>query len=519
MQQRLHRLWVLVLSYQEMYSWCGLESGQTRYSSPHRAQKLKLTEHNLSRKRIWRGADHVKVSPKSAVFCLQHFFKKEAMEPFWLETRSFEWVEGSSLLWMCGSWMARCLQVHIFWSCAQEGLSLQIQEAAYLSLERAQRSSVKTALFLIQLSRITMPSIRLLITNGFQFMESTTESLTANSSTKVSFFFPHFDGCFNPFHGNVYMWLCCFADHLGTTLVVWKRNPGDPYGDADYHIISHNYFYKRVDFTGMNGQEAIRIGIIASLLYLSSEKIQKGTSTTKTDSYTVVEYNTFEEQNGEAELISVKSDHNVCRFNTVIRSTGGITFRHSDYSEAYGNIFIQSGVRFTAGIRIAWGTGTMQGPVCPSVDFVLKGTECTTIILKELILVPVQSEQLLCWWMENSILQAPSSRLLQLLSVDTVRSQWIQASHQRYHCIQHNERLQSPHCDRIIGWTCSSSGLSHRYLSLLCSHKRHLLSVTFAANNIMYTSLSSGTIVNYITTPINLMWQQVKLSFDVLCSS
>lgn len=119
--------------------------------------------------------------------------------------------------------------------------------------------------------------------------------------------------------------------HSGTTLVVWRPN-----ASANYHLIDHNYFGPRPEL-GYNGGETIRVG--TSDQSLSS-------------SYTVVEWNYFDQTNGEIEAISNKSCDNIYRYNTFVNCKATLTLRHGNRCRVEGNFFFGNGVSGSGGIRI-----------------------------------------------------------------------------------------------------------------------------------------------------------------------
>src|SRR6266536_712265 len=96
--------------------------------------------------------------------------------------------------------------------------------------------------------------------------------------------------------------------------------------------VHHNYFYDH-SYGGSNGGESIRLGY--SYRQLSS-------------AYAVIEDNLFEQANGDAEAISVKSSDNTVRFNTIRNSRGSIVLRHGNRTLVEGNLMIggSSGIRF-----------------------------------------------------------------------------------------------------------------------------------------------------------------------------
>jgi poly(beta-D-mannuronate) lyase len=125
---------------------------------------------------------------------------------------------------------------------------------------------------------------------------------------------------------------CAFTGktHQGTTLVVWLSET------PNYHKIDHNYFGPRPDL-GVNGGETIRIGTSDWSMHAS---------------YTQVEYNIFDKCNGETEIISIKSGHNLISNNLFYECVGTLTFRHGNSSEVAHNFFIGNKVKNTGGIRI-----------------------------------------------------------------------------------------------------------------------------------------------------------------------
>ena len=125
----------------------------------------------------------------------------------------------------------------------------------------------------------------------------------------------------------------CFFEgktHSGTTLVVWLD------GQPNYHLIDYNYFGHRPEL-GVNGGETIRVGTSDWSL---------------TDSYTTVEYNYFEQCNGETEIISNKSCENIYRYNTFFDNEGTLTLRHGNRCTVEGNFFLGNNNYDAGGVRI-----------------------------------------------------------------------------------------------------------------------------------------------------------------------
>ncbi len=125
---------------------------------------------------------------------------------------------------------------------------------------------------------------------------------------------------------------CYFGgkQHAGTTLVVWV---GDK---PNYHQIDHNHFGPRPRL-GENGGETIRVG--------TSE-------VSMNNSRTVVEFNLFQECNGEVEIVSNKSCENIYRHNTFLNCEGAMTLRHGNRCVVEANYFLGNHRKNTGGVRV-----------------------------------------------------------------------------------------------------------------------------------------------------------------------
>jgi poly(beta-D-mannuronate) lyase len=117
----------------------------------------------------------------------------------------------------------------------------------------------------------------------------------------------------------------------GTTLVVWLSSR------PNHHQIDHNHFAFRPLLYGWNGGETMRVGTSDWSMY---------------DSFTIVEYNLFEECNGEIEIISSKSCGNIYRYNTFVSCQGTLTLRHGNRCTVEGNFFFGNRAPNSGGIRI-----------------------------------------------------------------------------------------------------------------------------------------------------------------------
>lgn len=120
---------------------------------------------------------------------------------------------------------------------------------------------------------------------------------------------------------------------LGVTVAVRLTTPGS---DENYHSIDHNHFGPRPELE-INGAETIQVGT-GEYLHLVSG--------------TIVENNLFEDCNGEAEIISVKTSQNTIRNNMFLRCKGSVTIRQGHENTVEDNIFLGEGVAKTGGVRI-----------------------------------------------------------------------------------------------------------------------------------------------------------------------
>lgn len=132
-------------------------------------------------------------------------------------------------------------------------------------------------------------------------------------------------------------------DHLGHYITIDGTNSEQ---QSQYDRIDHNYF-KNNGPRATNEQESIRIGW--------SEMSQSS-------GYTTVEFNLFEDCDGDPEIVSVKSCDNTIRHNTFISSYGTLSLRHGNRNRVEGNYFFGNGkaigtsetgsTLYTGGIRI-----------------------------------------------------------------------------------------------------------------------------------------------------------------------
>jgi poly(beta-D-mannuronate) lyase len=127
---------------------------------------------------------------------------------------------------------------------------------------------------------------------------------------------------------------CYFSDKTNrSAMLVVTFNPGDP---PNYHRIDHNYFAHRPPL-GFNGGEIIQIG------WSQAQQV---------NSRTTVEFNYFEECDGEVEIITNKSCENIYRANTFVRCRGALSLRVGNRCTVEGNVFLGQRAPQTGGVHV-----------------------------------------------------------------------------------------------------------------------------------------------------------------------
>ena len=106
-------------------------------------------------------------------------------------------------------------------------------------------------------------------------------------------------------------------------------------------LIHHNYFANRIPIKNgssvLNDQDAMRIGY---------------SGTSLTDASCKVYNNFFYNWDGEAEIISNKSNRNKYYNNTFQKCVGTLTLRHGTHCEVYSNFFFGENISKSGGVRV-----------------------------------------------------------------------------------------------------------------------------------------------------------------------
>lgn len=126
----------------------------------------------------------------------------------------------------------------------------------------------------------------------------------------------------------------------GSTMVVLYNKTGLSPGDSSpstYHRIHHNQFDYRT-MPGSNDGESIRVGD-------SNSSFSPG--------FNIVEYNLFQNNEREVEVVTNKSCDNIYRYNTFIGNDGHMCLRHGNRCRVEGNYFYgKTGRGLSGGIRV-----------------------------------------------------------------------------------------------------------------------------------------------------------------------
>ncbi len=134
-------------------------------------------------------------------------------------------------------------------------------------------------------------------------------------------------------------------NHLTNCYFTGKNNVeplvGNDLGSARHNKVSGCYF-KDIPYAKQNGREILRIWGPGKLADPSPD-----------GAFFTVEGNLFDHADGEGvEIISLKSNHNIVRNNTVLATMGGITNRQGHDNVFEGNIIIGEKRSGTLGIRV-----------------------------------------------------------------------------------------------------------------------------------------------------------------------
>ncbi len=131
---------------------------------------------------------------------------------------------------------------------------------------------------------------------------------------------------------------CFFTGKNNMRPVVQNDEEGAKYNQIDRCYIKDIPFVKNA-----NGREIMRI-------FGYGHADQMG----EDGAYFTIEYNLFDHAHGEGtEIVSLKSNYNIVRYNTVVASKGGLVGRRGKNNTFEGNIILGMGEQGSSGIRVA----------------------------------------------------------------------------------------------------------------------------------------------------------------------
>ena len=149
---------------------------------------------------------------------------------------------------------------------------------------------------------------------------------------KTAYYWVYFQGSYNR------MDHCLFKGKSNMNPVVQNYEENARYNKVDSCVVKDIPYIRKA-----NGREIFRI-------FGYGHADQPGDD----GAYFTIEYNLFTHADGEGtEIISLKSNNNIVRFNTVIASRGGLVGRRGKNNTFEGNFIFGQGQEGTTGIRVA----------------------------------------------------------------------------------------------------------------------------------------------------------------------
>jgi len=122
--------------------------------------------------------------------------------------------------------------------------------------------------------------------------------------------------------------------------------------DGSRHNAVTNSYFKNIPYVpDANGREIIRV-------WGSGKTEQRDDD----GAYFLIEGNLFDHADGEGtEIVSLKSNHNILRANTIIATRGGLNIRRGNFNTVTGNIILGQGRAGAHGLRMSGQHNRVQG--------------------------------------------------------------------------------------------------------------------------------------------------------------
>lgn len=152
---------------------------------------------------------------------------------------------------------------------------------------------------------------------------------------------------FNPASGQANSWVLFDGEHnrLDHCFFEGKNNRGPLVANSCCQSRHHRVetcYIKDIVYVAENGREIIQV-----------QGVGRSDHYGKDGAFFIIEGNLFERADGEgAEIISIKSNFNIIRYNTIRATRGGITARSGYATTIEGNFIFGDGVKGASGIRV-----------------------------------------------------------------------------------------------------------------------------------------------------------------------
>ncbi|MDT3428831.1 hypothetical protein J2Z22_004425 [Paenibacillus forsythiae] len=195
-------------------------------------------------------------------------------------------------------------------------------------------------------ANITMTKSAYIVIDGLKFTNTGNSAIKLTSSNHIRITRSHFRLTEN---GSSLRWLYIGGENshhnrIDHNLFEEKHDLGNfiTFDGSDtqvsqYDVVEYNHF-RNIGPRATNEMEAIRVG---------------WSNISMSDGYITLQYNLFEDCDGDPEIVSFKSGKNIFRYNTVRNSQGVVSSRHGNGNSFYGNFFLGDGSKSDlGGIRI-----------------------------------------------------------------------------------------------------------------------------------------------------------------------
>ena len=124
--------------------------------------------------------------------------------------------------------------------------------------------------------------------------------------------------------------------HTLGNFITFDGSPNPTSYQSQYDVVDHNYF-RNIGPRAVNEMESIRVGV---------------STMCKSSGFTTIEYNLFDNCDGDPEIVSIKSCDDTVRYNTFRSCMGSVSLRSTNRSTVQGNFIFGNKKDGTGGIRV-----------------------------------------------------------------------------------------------------------------------------------------------------------------------